>query len=501
MKEIEIEIARSEINGTIHTHTQTYVRIFVVTLFLSVISHPNITTMFRLCNTTGSSRFIVSAFPPFQNGGGGLYDRRERALKDCLKSKCKNVPSLSLCICCSNRPDSGTQSRKVLGHLTKLSSVLLLSIPAAGRLEGAESVLQAVGVLAAIVTVHECGHFLAAYLQNIRVNKFSIGFGPTLLKLNLRNVECSLRAIPLGGYVGFPDGEQDSGIAADDKDLLRNRPVIDRVIVTIAGVVANIVFAYTILFVQVLTVGAVEKEPFPGVMIPQVFSHSAAARDGMESGDVVLGVNGRLFGVSEPEAVFDLVDVIKKNPGKKLSFLVERRQSDVKQILVTPDVSMEDGTGKIGVQLAPNAKIIKVRANDLAEATVRASKEFRRLLSTVMDELKQVFLNFSKTATKLSGPVAIVAIGAEVARSSSEGMFQFAAIVNLNLAVVNLLPLPALDGGYLALIALEAARGGKKLPHEVEQGIMSSGIALVFFLGVFLIVRDTLNLDFVQEML
>lgn len=392
----------------------------------------------------------------------------------------------------------------MLGHLTKLSSVLLLSIPsipAVGRLEGAESVLRAVGVLAAIVTVHECGHFLAAYLQNIRVNKFAIGFGPMLLKFNLRNVECSLRAIPLGGYVGFPDGEQDSDIAPDDKDLLKNRPVIDRVIVTIAGVVANIVFAYTILFVQVLTVGAVEREPFPGVMVPQVFSSSAAARDGMESGDVVLGVDGRLFSVSEAEAVFDLVDVIKKNPGKTLSFLVERRQRDVRQILVTPDVSMEDGTGKIGVQLAPNAKIIKVRATDLADATVRASREFRRLLWIVIGELKQVFLNFSQTATKVSGPVAIVAIGAEVARSSSDGMFQFAAIVNLNLAVVNLLPLPALDGGYLALIALEAARGGKKLPHEVEQGIMSSGIAFVFFLGIFLIVRDTLNLDFVQEML
>lgn len=438
-----------------------------------------------------------------------MHARRERALKHCLynkalKSKCKNVPSLSLCICCSSRPDSedsGTESRKVLGHFTKLSSTLLLSISAVGRLEGAESVLRAVGVLAAIVTVHECGHFLAAYLQNIRVNKFAIGFGPMLLKFNLRNVECSLRAIPLGGYVGFPDGEQDSDIAPDDKDLLKNRPVIDRVIVTIAGVVANILFAYTILFVQVLTVGVVEKEPFPGVMVPRVFSSSAAARDGMESGDVVLGVDGRLFSVSEAEAVFDLVDVIKKNPGKTLSFLVERRQRDVRQILVTPDLSMEDGTGKIGVQLAPNAKIIKVRATDLADATVRGSKEFRRLLWIVFDELKQVFLNFSQTATKVSGPVAIVAIGAEVARSSSEGMFQFAAIVNLNLAVVNLLPLPALDGGYLALIALEAARGGKKLPHEVEQGIMSSGIALVFFLGIFLIVRDTLNLDFVQEML
>lgn len=154
-----------------------------------------------------------------------MYDRRERALKECLKFKWKNTPSLSLCICCSNRADSGKENKKVLGHLTRLSSVLLLSIPAipAGKLEAAVSVLQAVGVLATIVTVHECGHFLAAYLQNIRVNKFAIGFGPTLLKFNLTNVECSLRAIPLGGYVGFPDGEQDNDIAADDKDLLKNR--------------------------------------------------------------------------------------------------------------------------------------------------------------------------------------------------------------------------------------------------------------------------------------
>lgn len=165
--------------------------------------------MIRPSNTTNSSsRFLVSAFPSFQNGGGRrLHARRERALKHCflykaLKSKCKNVPSLSLCICCSSRPDSedsGTESRKVLGHFTKLSSTLLLSIPAVGRLEGAESVLRAVGLLAAIVNVHECGHFLAAYLQNIRVNKFAIGFGPMLLKFNLRNVEVFLLRVYSAG--------------------------------------------------------------------------------------------------------------------------------------------------------------------------------------------------------------------------------------------------------------------------------------------------------------
>lgn len=117
-----------------------------------------------------------------------------------------------------------------------------------------------------------------------------------------------------------------------------------------------------------------------------------------------------------------------------------------------------------------------------------------------MDSLKQTFFNFSQTASKVSGPVAIIAVGAEVAKSSTNGLYQFAAILNLNLAVINLLPLPALDGGSLVLILVEAARGGKKLPSEIEQGIMSSGIMLVTVLGLFLIVRDTLNLDFIKDL-
>ena len=87
-----------------------------------------------------------------------------------------------------------------------------------------------------------------------------------------------------------------------------------------------------------------------------------------------------------------------------------------------------------------------------------------------------------------------------LAKSSSNVLYQFAAILNLNLAIINLLPLPALDGGSLALIIVQAVRGGKKLPSEVEQGIMSSGFMLVTVLGLFLIVRDTLNLDFIKDL-
>jgi RIP metalloprotease RseP len=130
-----------------------------------------------------------------------------------------------------------------------------------------------------------------------------------------------------------------------------------------------------------------------------------------------------------------------------------------------------------------------------------ASADFARLTGVVTHGLSEIVLNFSNTVDQISGPVAIVAVGAQVARGDPAGVFQFASIININLAVVNLLPLPALDGGFLALLALEGARGGKKLPVEVEQAIMGSGLLLLIASGVVLLVRDTLNLDAVRTTL
>ena len=108
--------------------------------------------------------------------------------------------------------------------------------------------------------------------------------------------------------------------------------------------------------------------------------------------------------------------------------------------------------------------------------------------------LGALFSNPSQAGKAVAGPVAIVAAGAEAARADAAGIFQFAAIVNINLAVVNLLPLPALDGGYLALILLEALRGGKRLPKDVETAVMTSGLLLLMVSGVALIIKDTFNL-------
>ncbi|CAH8264486.1 unnamed protein product [Arabidopsis lyrata] len=362
-----------------------------------------------------------------------------------------------------------------------------------------ESVLEAIAVLTTIIVVHESGHFLAASLQGIHVSKFAIGFGPILAKFDYNNVEYSLRAFPLGGFVGFPDNDPDSEIPIDDENLLKNRPTLDRSIVVSAGIIANVIFAYAIIFVQVLSVGLPVQEAFPGVLVPEVKTFSAASRYGLLSGDVIIAVDGTELSKTGPDAVSKIVDIVKRNPKSDVLFRVERGNKDF-DIRVTPDKNF-DGTGKIGVQLSPNVRITKVRPRNIPETFRFVGREFMGLSSNVLDGLKQTFFNFSQTASKVAGPVAIIAVGAEVARSNIDGLYQFAALLNINLAVINLLPLPALDGGTLALILLEAVRGGKKLPVEVEQGIMSSGIMLVIFLGLFLIVKDTLSLDFIKEML
>ncbi len=141
------------------------------------------------------------------------------------------------------------------------------------------------------------------------------------------------------------------------------------------------------------------------------------------------------------------------------------------------------------------------RAADVSQALRMAAADMGRLTGVVTHGLSEIFFNFSNTVDQISGPVAIVAVGAQVARGDPAGLFQFASVINLNLAVVNVLPLPALDGGFLALLALEAARGGKKLEPETEQLIMGSGLLFLIATGSILLVRDTLNLELVRRLL
>ncbi len=360
------------------------------------------------------------------------------------------------------------------------------------------SVLAPIAVLAVLIIVHELGHFMAARLQNIHVNRFSIGFGPILLKYQGPQTEYAVRGIPLGGFVGFPDEDPDSTIPKDDPNLLSNRPILDRAIVISAGVIANLIFAYFLLVAQVGIVGIPEFNYSAGVRVPEVATDvsSAAARAGIEANDVILSVGGTQLEPSQ-QAIQDLITEIQSNPNQPLDLTVQRGE-EVIPLQVTPEPG-SDGKGRIGVQLTHNREVVRRRASNILEAFSEGANEFQRIITLTVSGFAQLISNFRQTANQLAGPVGIVAIGADIARSDAGDLFQFAALISINLAFINILPLPALDGGQLAFLLIEAIRG-KPLPSRVQESVMQTGLMLLLGLGIFLIVRDTANLGWVRSL-
>ncbi|MGH7998741.1 MAG: RIP metalloprotease RseP, partial [Brasilonema sp.] len=232
------------------------------------------------------------------------------------------------------------------------------------------SVLAVIAVLALLIVVHELGHFAAARFQGIRVNRFSLGFGPILLKHQGPETEYAIRAFPLGGYVGFPDDDPDSEIPPNDPNLLRNRPILDRAIVISAGVIANLIFAYFLLVGQATTIGIQNFQP--GVTIPQVFADakSVAFQAGIKPGDIILAINDQKLPAS-PEAISLLRETIQKSANKPLQLTTQRGQ-ETRILAVTPEPG-DEGKGKIGVMLAPNIGLH--RANNIIAAFTLGADE------------------------------------------------------------------------------------------------------------------------------
>ncbi|MDR9402701.1 MAG: RIP metalloprotease RseP [Halothece sp. Uz-M2-17] len=359
------------------------------------------------------------------------------------------------------------------------------------------SVLAAIAVLAVLIIVHELGHFTAARVQGIHVNRFSIGFGPILWKYQGSEVEYGIRAFPLGGFVGFPDDDPDSEIPQDDPNLLKNRPLGDRAIVISAGVIANFIFAYFLLVTQSAVVGIPEPQFEPGIKVPEIVNQedSPAREAGLKAGDLIIAVDSQSLGEGQP-AIQTLQTEIQGSVNEPLSLTV-KREGETLNLSVTPQPG-DDGKGKIGVLLSPNGEVIRKRPDGFLEPFTQGAQEYQRIFTLTFQGLGQLVSNFQESAEQVAGPVAIVAVGADIASSDASSLYQFAALISINLGIINILPLPVLDGGQLVFLLLEGIRG-KPLPSKVQDGIMQTGVVVLLGLAIFLVIRDTANLAVVQE--
>ncbi len=356
------------------------------------------------------------------------------------------------------------------------------------------NVLTSITVLGFLIFFHEMGHFLAAILQGIYVDGFSIGFGPSIIQKKYKGITYSFRAFPLGGFVSFPD-EEINNIDPEDPNLLKNRPIIQRIIVISAGVFANLILAYTILILNVTTIG-IPFDPEPGIMVLATQPEKAAFKAGLEPGDKILKLEGNALGVGD-QAVSSLVKKIQSSSEESISIEIERENSYRNLTLIPQNI---DGKGTIGAQLQPNIKKETKKTKNINELFQYTNKEFSSLLLKTIQGYKGLITNFSSTAQQLSGPVKIVEIGAQLSEQGGTGILLFAALISINLAVLNSLPLPLLDGGQLVFTLIEGLRG-KPVPVKIQIAVTQSSFFLLVGLSVLLIIRDTSQLLIVQRLL
>ncbi len=356
------------------------------------------------------------------------------------------------------------------------------------------NVLTSITVLGFLIFFHEMGHFLAAIFQGIYVDGFSIGFGPSIIQKKFKDITYSFRAFPLGGFVSFPDEEQNN-IDPKDPNLLKNRPIFQRVVVISAGVFANLLLAYTILIINVSTVG-IPYEPEPGILVLAIQPDKAAFNSGLEPGDKIIKIQGTKLGVGD-SAVSSLVEEIQSSINKTISIEI-KRSGTYKNLNLTP--KNINGKGTIGAQLQPNIRKETKKVKNILELFQYTNNEFSSLLIKTIQGYRGLITNFSSTAQQLSGPVKIVEIGAQLSEQGGTGILLFAALISINLAVLNSLPLPLLDGGQLVFTLIEGLRG-KPVPMKVQIAVTQSSFFLLVGLSILLIIRDTSQLLIVQRFL
>eukprot|EP00179_Madagascaria_erythrocladioides_P018394 CAMPEP_0198337814 /NCGR_PEP_ID=MMETSP1450-20131203/31439_1 /TAXON_ID=753684 ORGANISM="Madagascaria erythrocladiodes, Strain CCMP3234" /NCGR_SAMPLE_ID=MMETSP1450 /ASSEMBLY_ACC=CAM_ASM_001115 /LENGTH=450 /DNA_ID=CAMNT_0044042651 /DNA_START=38 /DNA_END=1390 /DNA_ORIENTATION=+ len=391
----------------------------------------------------------------------------------------------------------GRRRATVVSALPSLPPDLTSSI--AASVTSLSSTATGLSILAGVIVFHELGHYLAARAQGIRVKNFSVGFGPKLLSYTppSSETEFTLRLIPFGGFVAFPDAsefDEETGEERqlDDPNLLQNRPVLDRIIVISAGVIANVILAWSAIFASVAVVGTPQTSLLPGTVVSQVSDAAGpAARAGIRVGDIVLSVDGEKV-PANPSSAFNVASTIRSSGGKTLNLEVQR-DNEIFPVKVAPKCCTPSGDALLGVQLSTRAEVVRVKTDNPLKTITQTNKEFGRIFNQTITGFSQFVTNFQRQASNVTGPIGVVSMGADIARNDTNGLFIFMAIISMNLAVINSVPLPALDGGQFAFLLIEAAMRSP-VPQKYQNAINQTFLALLLFLSVELLVKDVSKL-------
>jgi len=337
------------------------------------------------------------------------------------------------------------------------------------------TILIFIAVLSVLVFVHELGHFIAAKRSDIAVEEFGMGLPPRIWGKKYGETLYSVNLLPIGGFVRLK-GEDFAEEAPEDPRNFSAKSSLVRARVLLAGVFSNFILAIlllTILFavgVPVLT---------DQIYIKEVQRGAEAERSGLKSGDVILSLDGEQF-----EFVSDFVDAVKVKSFKKVSLKVKRGEEEF-MVTAVPSPILGVVITNFKLQTYP----LYIAPKKGVEAAFNISGGMIKGLWYFVKDV--IFKRY--VSPDVAGPVGIARLTSQASEMGARFLLQFVGILSLNLAVINILPFPALDGGRLIFVVLEGV-AGKKVSPKVERWVHTLGLALLLLLLVVVTLKDISNL-------
>ncbi|EHI98487.1 membrane-associated zinc metalloprotease [Clostridium sp. DL-VIII] len=328
-------------------------------------------------------------------------------------------------------------------------------------------IILAILAFGVLIIVHELGHFTLAKLNGVRVEEFSIGMGPKILSKQGKETKYSLGIFPVGGYVKMMGEEE----AVQDERSFSAKPPLRRISIIIAGVVMNYLLAIVIFTTITYNFG------YRPTTAGEIENGSAAYEAGLMSGDKILKIgNSKVFYFDD--IIFD----IYLSKGQTTNFLVDRNGEE-KNIVITPKIN-DEGQYKIGMGYPD-----KIENPNIGTSFKQSLNQTASLVSQTFKGLKMIFTGKANLKTDVGGPLTIVKMSAASAQAGIWNLIYFVGFLSVNLAVFNLLPFPALDGGWCVILLIEFITR-RKVPDKIVAGLNYMGFATLIALMILVTIKD-----------
>ncbi|MDY6820834.1 MAG: RIP metalloprotease RseP [Deferribacterota bacterium] len=346
-------------------------------------------------------------------------------------------------------------------------------------------IISAILVFALLIFIHELGHFIVAKLNKVYVERFSIGFGPIIYSKNIGETEYAISLLPLGGYVKMygedPTSEVDEKLS---NKAFSKKPLISRILIVSAGPIANF-FLAVVLFFIVFMIGVPKLLPIVGEVKKDMPAYGI-----LENGDKIISINGKKIKFWE-----EMSSIVKENPDNKLTLEIERK-GQIKKVTITP--SLEESQNifgekiKVGlIGITPSNDITTVRYNPLESLSMAVARTYEITKLTLVGIVK-IFQRVVP-ADNIGGPILIFQMAKDTAEAGLNSLLVFTSVISINLAILNLLPIPVLDGGHLFFYFIEAIRR-KPVSLKAREVGQIIGLALILALTFFAFYNDIIRI-------